>query len=318
MLNVLYVVIGILLLVKGADCFVDGSSSVALHFKISTLIIGLTIVSFGTGLPELAVSFQSMYEGAGDLTLGNVIGSNIANILLILGVCAVIHPITVEKTTVRREMPLLLVATTVLFIIASKHYLVPTLNPDLTRVDGAILILFFIVFIYFLYLMLKDSRDSIFKKKSIQEYSMGASIVYVIVGVLGIIVGSNFVVEGATRIARTFNISERIIGLTIIALGTCLPELVTSINAVKKGNYGLVIGNIVGSNIFNIAGVLGLSLAIFGSIVGFHITVLDLVTFVISSVLLYYFSLNNYKLDRTEGYMFIFLFILYYSFVLFG
>ena len=177
--------------------------------------------------------------------------------------------------------------------------------------------MFFLVFIYFLFLMLKDSHDSFFKKKNIEKYGMGISILYVVLGAFGIIIGSNLVVRGATNIARLFNISERIIGLTIVALGTGLPELVTSVNAVKKGNYGLVIGNIVGSNIFNVSAVLGLSVVLFGNIV-FQITMLDLVTFLISSILLYYFSLNNYKLDRNEGYMFIFLFVLYYSFILFG
>lgn len=318
MINILFLIIGILLLVKGADYFVDGSSSVALHFKVSTLIIGLTIVAFGTGLPELAVSFSSMSQDAGDLVLSNVIGSNIINVLFILGICAIVHPITVEKTTVKREMPLLLVATTVLFIILGKNYFVPSLENDLTRIDGAILLLFFLVFIYFLILMLKGSHDTVFNRRKIEEYSMGVSIIYIVVGALGIIIGSNLVVRGATNIARIFNISERLIGLTIVALGTGLPELVTSINAVRKKNYGLVIGNIVGSNIFNISAVLGLSLLAYGSIINFQITVLDLVTFLISSTLLYYFSMNNYKLDRNEGYMFIFLFVLYYSFVLFG
>ena len=318
MINIVYLTIGILLLVKGADYFVDGSSSIALHFKISTLIIGLTIVAFGTGLPELAVSFSSMLADSGELVLSNVIGSNIVNVLFILGICSVIHPITVEKTTVKRELPLLLVATAVLFIILGKHYYVPTLSSDLTKIDGAILLLFFLVFIYFLYLMLKGSHDSFFKKKNIEKFGMGISILYVVLGAFGIIIGSNLVVRGATNIARIFNISERIIGLTIVALGTGLPELVTSINAVRKGNYGLVIGNIVGSNIFNVSAVLGLSVLLFGTIEGFQITVLDLVTFLISSVMLYYFSLNNNKLDRNEGVMFIFLFVLYYSFILFG
>lgn len=318
MLNILYLVVGILLLTKGADYFVDGSSSIALHFKVSTLIIGLTIVAFGTGLPELAVSFNSMADGAGDLVLSNVIGSNIINILLILGLCAIIHPITVEKTTVKRELPLLLVSSAVLFVILAKHYLVPTLSNDLTRVDGAILLLFFLVFIYFLILLLRKSFDMPFKKKNIEKYGMGISILYTVLGILGILIGSNLVVKGATNLAILLNVSERIIGLTIVALGTGLPELVTSVNAVRKGNYGLVIGNIVGSNIFNITAVLGLSVIFFGGIYNFHITLLDIVTFFISAIVLYYFSLNNYKLDRNEGYMFIFLFILYYSFILFG
>ncbi len=317
MINILFLAVGILLLVKGADYFVDGSSSIALHFKISTLIIGLTIVAFGTGLPELAVSFSSMLADSGELVLSNVIGSNIINVLLILGICAIVHPITVEKTTVKRELPLLLVVSAVLFLILGKSYFVPSAPSVLNRVEGATLLLFFIVFIYFLFLMLKDSRDSFFKKKNIEKYGMGISILYVVLGAFGIIIGSNLVVRGATNIARLFNISERIIGLTIVALGTGLPELVTSVNAVRKGNYGLVIGNIVGSNIFNISAVLGLSVVLFGNIV-FKVPMLDLVTFLISSILVYYFSLNNYKLDRNEGYMFIFLFVLYYSFILFG
>ena len=317
MINILFLVVGISLLVKGADYFVDGSSSIALHFKISTLIIGLTIVAFGTGLPELAVSFSSMLADSGELVLSNVIGSNIINVLLILGICAIIHPITVEKTTVKRELPLLLVVSAVLFLILGKSYFVTSAPSVLNRVEGATLLMFFLVFIYFLFLMLKDSHDSFFKKKNIEKYGMGISILYVVLGAFGIIIGSNLVVRGATNIARLFNISERIIGLTIVALGTGLPELVTSVNAVKKGNYGLVIGNIVGSNIFNVSAVLGLSVVLFGNIV-FQITMLDLVTFLISSILLYYFSLNNYKLDRNEGYMFIFLFVLYYSFILFG
>ena len=316
-ISILLLVIGFVILIKGADIFVDGSSSLARNFKLSTMFIGLTIVSFGTSAPELAVSIQSLLKGSGDIVLGNVVGSNILNILLIIGVSALFHPLSVKNNTVKKELPFILLISTLLIILMADTIFNSTYN-SFSRQDGIILILFFTVFIYYLISIMKNTKENEKDNDEPIKYNIPKSILFVLVGLVAIILGSNFVVDSASKIATTLGISEKMIALTIVALGTSLPELVTSVSATRKGEYDIAIGNVVGSNIFNIGLVLGLPVALLGDITNSTFNLIDLATLFISSLLLFLFSVNDRTISKKEGIILLLLFIIYYSYVIFA
>lgn len=313
-LQILVLIIGFIVLIKGADFFVDGASNLARNFRISKMLVGLTIVSFGTSAPELAVSIKSMITGSGEIVLGNVIGSNILNILLILGASAMVHNLNVKNNTVKSELPITLLLTSLLIVLMSDKLLSNQINL-IDRGDGITLLLFFLVFIYYL---IKMARNKIDYDKSDDEeiWSLPKSIIFTIGGMIAIVLGSNFVVDSATIIAKELGVSERIIGLTIIALGTSLPELVTSVMATKKGEYDIALGNVVGSNIFNIGIVIGIPVALFGGITVGSFSYIDLIFLFLSALLLFIFSANDYKIKKIEGIMFLLMFIVYYTLIL--
>ena len=314
-LQIIILIIGFIVLIKGADLFVDAASSLAANFKVSKMLIALTIVAFGTSAPELAVSIKSMASGSGDIVLGNVIGSNILNILLILGVSGCIHNLVVKNATVKKELPITILLSTILFVVMNDMLLSNSSANSLTRSDGIIIILFFLVFVYYLISTMRNKTDSTEEKP---KYNILKSIIFTIVGIVCLVLGSNAVVDSASHIARILGVSERMISLTIIALGTSLPELVTSVMATRKGEYDIAIGNVVGSNIFNIGIVLGLPLVLFGGIKSFSINMIDIVVMVLSSVLLLLFSFKDRKISKIEGIIFLTIFIIYYSFVIFA
>ena len=250
-LQITLLIVGFVLLIKGADWLIDGASSTASHFKVSKLLIGLTIVAFGTGAPELAVSISSLINGTTDMLLGNVIGSNILNILLLIGIAAVIRPIRINKDTVTRELPLLLLISTTIIVLFLDTLLVGSDTNTISRADGIICLLSFTVFIFYIISMAKKNRadNSIVEKP---KFKLGISILLILIGLAGVVGGSELVVDSASKIAAAIGISDRMIALTVIAFGTSLPELITTIKAAKRGENELLIGNIVGSNIFNI------------------------------------------------------------------
>ena len=313
LLDILLLILGFVILIKGADIFVDGASNLARNFKLSKMLIGLTIVAFGTSAPEFAVSIQSMLAGSGEIVIGNVVGSNILNILLILGASALIHDLKVKNNTVKKELPITLLLTSLLVVLMSDSILSNQVNL-LDRGDGITILLFFLVFVYYLISMMRHKTDEVEEKE--QVYPLLKSIIYTVGGIIAIIIGSNLVVNSATSIAETIGISERIIGLTIIALGTSLPELVTSIIATKKGEYDIAIGNVVGSNIFNIGIVLGLPIALFGGIEVGTFSMIDLVFLFISALALFAFSVNDYKIRKYEGVILLIMFVVYYVMIL--
>jgi len=313
MIQILILIAGFVVLIKGADFFVDGASSLARNFKISKMLVGLTIVAFGTSAPEFAVSIQGMLSGSGDIVLGNVIGSNILNILLILGVASMFHTLKVSNTTVKKEIPITLLLTSALIILMNDQFLGAGENM-LTRGDGIIILLFFSVFIYHLFSMMRHKPAEIEEDENI--YSLPKSVVFTILGIIAIIIGSNLVVNSATEIAQMIGISERMIALTIVALGTSLPELVTSIVATRKGEYDIAIGNVVGSNIFNIGIVLGLPIAIFGNTHVGTFNVMDLGFLFLSALALLIFAGNDYKIRKREGIFLLFMFVLYYTLII--
>ena len=313
-LDIILLVVGFIILIKGADIFVDGASSIAGNFKISKMLIGLTIVAFGTSAPEFAVSVKSLISGNGDIVLGNVIGSNILNILLILGISSLFHFLNVKNNTVKKELPITLLITTLFAVLLSDHLFDSNITNAFTRSDGIVLLLFFLVFIYYLISMARNKIDDDQNEKYM---SMSKSIVYTILGLICIIVGSNFVVDSASSLAAIIGISEKMISLTVIAFGTSLPELVTSVTATKKGEYDIAIGNVVGSNIFNIGMVIGLPVAIFGGISDITFNYIDLIVMLLSALLLFIFSFKDKRISKKEGIAFLILFVIYYSYVIY-
>lgn len=261
--NILLIALGFALLVKGADFLVDGASGVAKRFHIPEIIIGLTIVSIGTSMPELFVSITSAIDGYSDMAIGNVIGSNLCNLLLILGISAAINPIIFKKETKFIEIPIC-IGTSIVFLILAN------IGNSISRIDAIILIALFIAFICYTIMMAKKGED--FDEISEEEKQRSAeegkkrkiivNIIYIIVGIIALKIGGDLVVEHSEKIAKMFNVSDKIIGLTIVAIGTSLPELVTSVTAALKKNSDIAIGNIIGSNIFNMLLIIGAAAAI--------------------------------------------------------
>ncbi len=314
-LKIILLIVGFIVLIKGADIFVDGSSSLARNFKVSKMLVGLTIVAFGTSAPELAVSIKSMISHSGEIVLGNVIGSNILNILLIIGCSSLFHDLRVKNDTIKKELPIMLLFSTLLIVLMSDMVL--SGQTDLIdRGDGITLVLFFLIFIYYLLHMALSKKEVEKEDKDEKILSIPKSIVFIVLGIGAIILGSELVVNNAIEISKIIGVSERVIGLTIIALGTSLPELVTSITATRKGEYDIAIGNVVGSNIFNIGLVLGIPIAIFGGINVGTFNNIDLAFFFVSALALFMFAANDKKIRKYEGGLLLLMFIVYYALVI--
>lgn len=307
--NILFLLLGFVFLIKGADFLVEGASSLAKRWGISPLVIGLTIVAFGTSAPELVVSLMSSLSGSSDIAIANVLGSNTANILLILGVASIIYPLQVGRGTVWKEIPLSLLAVLIVAVLSNDKIIDGLGYSALTRIDGLVLLAFFIIFLYYTYGISKvkgpDTEEIIQRKIPI-------SIAMVIGGLVGLIIGGNWVVDSAVNIATSFGVSERLIGLTIIAVGTSLPELVTSAIAAFKKHADIAIGNVVGSNIFNIFFVLGTSASI--NPLNYSTALnLDLGMAILASFLLFLFMFLGklHHLERSQGFIFVAMYISY-------
>lgn len=311
-LNILLLIIGFIFLIKGADIFVDGASATAGNFKVPKMLIGLTIVAFGTSAPEFAVSISAIASKNTDMVLGNVIGSNILNILLILGIAALIRPITIKDNTVKKELPLTILISSLLVVLFLDVTLENGSINQISRADGIVILLFFFIFLYYLITLAKQKKG---QEEEMPKYSLGKALIFVIIGLIGIIIGSEFVVKNASLIASNLGISERVISLSVIAFGTSLPELVTTIVSAKKSELDLLVGNIVGSNIFNICVVLGLPVAIFGGIIPNSFQALDLVMLIASAVLLFVFSKTYQKITKFDGIIMLITFLVYYTLV---
>lgn len=303
-LQLFILIFGFLLLVKGADFFVDGSSKIAKKFGISELIVGLTIVAMGTSAPETAVSIAAALKGTADISIGNVVGSNILNILIILGLSATIRTIKVGKTTIKYEIPFMIAISALLLLLG--------LDGTIDFKDGIILWLLFIAYLTYLIIMAKKDKQ---KKEKKSKVILWQAILTTLGGLALIIVGSDISVDAASKIARYAGLSERFIGLTIVALGTSLPELVTSVTAAFKGNNDIAIGNIVGSNIFNILFVIGTSSLILP--ITFASTFkIDSLVMIGAALLLFICSLRKQKLDRFSGILMLLSYALYFILVL--
>lgn len=310
--NILLLIVGFIILIKSADYFVDGASSLAINLKISPLIIGLLVVGCGTSLPELSVSINAHLSNSADMLLGNIIGSNIMNILLILGITLLIYPVKVDKSYVKKDMPFIIFLSIILSILFLDTIILNSSMNILTRTDG--FILFVIFLLYIIYTMLTSPK---MKSTELPKFNTIISIMITLTGVLGIVFGSNIVVANAINVADTLGISGKIIGLTVIAFGTSLPELITAITAAKKGETDLLLGNIIGSNIFNISIILGLPIAIFGDLVVLDFNYIDIAICLAAPLLMWLLSLKSHSLGKKDGIVLLSLFIIYYALVIF-
>lgn len=299
LLNALWIVVGVVLVLWGADRLTEGAVAVAERLRVPQIVIGLTIVALGTSMPEFCVSVVSALKGTPDLAVGNVVGSNIFNALLIVGVAALVAPMTILRSTVFKDVPCALVASVVLLMMCQNDWVI-------TRLDGAILFVFFLVFMR---LTIKGATSAQPAPLAAEENEASAgkqpmkgwlAVLWMVVGLAALIGGSNLFVGGATEVARALNVSDAVIGLTIVAGGTSLPELATSVVAAKKGNSGIAIGNVLGSNVLNILFILGLT----GMISPMHIegiTNVDLYMMLVSTIMIWFFSFTKYTIERWEG-----------------
>lgn len=293
--------IGFALLIKGADYFVEGSSKIAALLRVPPLLVGLTIVAFGTSSPEATVSIIAAMEGSSEVSLGNVIGSNIFNITLVVGVTAMINPLAVETMTIRKEIPFTLLASVALAVVANDIALDMANINLIGRSEGFILLLFFMIFLYYIIEIALNNREPASAVAQVtSKGTWGKNILFTLAGLAAIIFGGDLVVDNATEIALSLGMSETLVGLTIVAVGTSLPELITSITAALKKKTEIALGNIVGSNIFNILFVLGASATISPLAVNDKIFT-DIALMIILTAVLLIFSRSKFKISKVEG-----------------
>ncbi len=308
-------IFGFILLIKGADLLVDGSSSLAKRFGISSIVIGLTIVAFGTSMPELIVNILASINGNTDIAIGNILGSNIANILLILGISAVIYPLAVKRGTVWKEIPFAFLAVIVFAIMANDRLIDNGLSSVLSRIDGLVLISFFAIYLVYVFGISRVESADIVEGLP-RVHPMAQSFLMIVGGLVGLVVGGKWIVDGAVIIATGFGLSEALIGLTVVAVGTSLPELATSAVAAYKRNFDIAIGNVVGSNIFNIFWVLGVS-AMIRPLPFSPAIMSDVIMTIFATFLLFIFMFigKRHELERWQGVFFVATYILYISYL---
>lgn len=317
MLTYVLFVIGFVLLIKGADWLVSGASSVAQRLGVSALVIGLTIVAFGTSAPELVVNLVASLQGSTGIAIGNIVGSNIANILLILGVAACIYPLAVQRGTVWKEIPFALLAVVLVCLMANDVWFDAAPVSILSRADGLVLLSFFIIFLYYVFGLAKQSANTDEADESIEQLSWLKSTGMIVGGLTGLVIGGKWIVDGAVSFASNLGVSEALIGLTIVAVGTSLPELATSAVAAYRKNVDIAVGNIVGSNIFNIFWILGLSATInplpFASALN-----LDLLVAVGATLLLFLvlFVGQKHTIERWQGVLMVALYVSYLAYLI--
>lgn len=317
MLIYILFVVGFVILIKGADMLVTGSTSIAKRYKISDMVVGLTIVSIGTSLPELIVNILSSMQGESELAIGNVFGSNVANLLLILGVTALICPLPLKRNTILTEIPFSLIATLLVGFLANAALFDNRKELYISRSDGMVLLFFFLLFMAYIYNIAKTNKDEIIEEQEVPDMTVLKALLFIMVGVLGLFLGGKWVVDGAVNIAMKFGLSESFIGLTIVAIGTSLPELVTSVTAARRRNIDIAVGNVVGSNIFNLLWILGISATI--NPLPFDVlSNYDIIMMIIASTLLILampFGKKN-AIDRWNGMTFLLVYVAYIFFLI--
>lgn len=311
MVLTLILISGFVFLIKGADLLVDGASSLARRLRVTDLVIGLTVVAFGTSAPELLINIVASVRGKGGIVLGNILGSNTVNILLILGLSAVIFPLLVSHSTVWKEIPLSLLAAVLVFVMANDRMIDQAAVSVLTRIDGIVLVTFFVIFLYYSMSIAQVSQEGT-PLRRVPQLRLAQSILWVVLGLGALVLGGHLVVEGAIQLARKLGLSELMIGLTIVAVGTSLPELATSTMAAWKKNPDIAVGNIVGSNIFNIFLILGIS-AIINPLPFNPENNIDVVVTIMASLILFLcmFTGRRQVIERWKGFLFIGIYICY-------
>ena len=305
--QILLLMAGIVAVLKSADVLTNGAVGMATKIGVSQMVIGLTIVAIGTSMPEFFVSLVSAINGTPDLAVGNILGSNIFNVLLIVGVAAIVSPITILRTTVRKDIPIAIMASVVLLAM--------TLDDTISRFDALILFLFFLAFLFVTLRGIRTDKEQEKRETPNAIMSTWKALFFVLAGLIGLVLGSNIFVDNASALAHSLGISDAVIGLTIVAGGTSLPELATSVVAARKGDSGIAIGNVLGSNVFNILMILGLT----GLISPMHIqgiTCIDLSVMLLSMILFWLFSYTKLRIDRWEGCLLIVVFLVYIAWLL--
>ncbi len=317
MITYVLLILGFALLIKGADFLVIGATSIAKIFKISDLIVGLTIVAFGTSMPELVVNIFASVQGNSEIAIGNIVGSNIFNILVILGISSLLYPLFVTKNTVWIEIPLTLLAALILGLLANDYLITKSEFRGLTRIDGLILLFIFACFLYYVFLIARKKEKDPDTTSESKQFTLTKSIIIVAIGFVGLFIGAKLVVDNATALAVKLGVSQSLIALTIVAAGTSLPELATSAVAAYKKNSDIAIGNIVGSNIFNIFFILGISASL-KPIALSPKSNIDIGVAVLSSLILFIvmFSGKKHIIDRWEGAIFLIMYVAYTAYLI--
>jgi cation:H+ antiporter len=315
MLTYILFFIGFVFLIKGADWLVEGAASVARRFQISNIVIGLTIVAFGTSAPEFIVNIFASINGNTDIAIGNILGSNIANILLILGISAAIYPLRTPENTVWKEIPLSLLAALLLAVMVNDARIDGAPFSGLSRIDGLVFLAFFIIFLYYTFGISKVTGKAP-GEEEIKELPMGKSILFIVLGLAGLTIGGKWIVDGAVQIAALFNMPQSVVGLTLVAIGTSLPELATSAMAAYKKQTEIAIGNVVGSNIFNIFWILGAS-AFIRPLPFQTSSDMDILMVVIASIVLFslMFIGKRHTINRWQGYAMLVMYVAYITYL---
>lgn len=301
--SLLFLIVGIVAVLWGADRFTDGAGALARRMNVPQIVIGLTIVAFGTSMPELCISLMSALKGSAGLAVGNIVGSNIFNALAIVGCAALVAPISVRKSTVQKDIPFAVGSSVLLTCIL-------LICGGLPRTGGALLLLGFVLFMIYTMRLARKGQSEPEDSARDKEYSVVKCGLFILIGLACLVVGSHVFVDGATDVAVRLHVSESVIGLTIVACGTSLPELATSVVAARKGQSGIAIGNVIGSNVFNVLMILGIT-GLICPLPAMGVTVTDLAVFVGSILLLWLMSFTKYRIERWEGAVLVVLFLIY-------
>ncbi len=307
MLDYVLLIVGFVLLIKGADFFVDGSAAVAKKLRVPSMIIGLTIVAMGTSAPECAVSIEASIKGSNTMAISNVIGSNIFNLMVVCGACAVFAPLAVKASTMKREFPLSILAAVLLLVLGY-------FGMSIGRLDGLLLLVLFILFLIWIVREAKQARESDTEEEQAVTLKAWQCVIYILGGLVAIVIGGDLVVDSASAIAADFGLSQTLIGLTIVALGTSLPELVTSLVAAKKGETDMALGNVIGSNLFNILMVLGIAGAVSPMAV-LNENLIDDIILIVVSVLVWLFAWPKKQLGRAHGVIMLVIYVAYVVYI---
>ena len=316
MQEIILLIIGFFAIIKSSDLLVDSASSLAIKSKIPKMLVALTIVSFGTCAPEVAISFNSVRNLNGTMAFANVVGSCIVNVFLIIGLAAIVRPIKVKHNTIKKELPILLLVTTSFSVLMLDSLFNIKNHNVFSRADGIVLILLFVMFVSYLVQLLRGRAINEVEEQVEVKYDNAiiASII-LILSIILIVISSDIIVNNAIKLAEIFGVSEKIITMTAIALGTSLPELMLTVTSARKGEFEMTIGNIIGTNIFNICIVLGLPVAIYGSIILKNFSIVDILVIFLSSLNLYVFATSERTISKKEGIIMLLIFLVYYIYL---
>ena len=314
-LEIVLLLIGFILIIKASDVLIDCASSIALLCKVPKMLIALTIVSFGTCAPEVAISFNSVAANNGSMALANVIGSCIVNILLIIGIAAIVNPIKVKNSTVKKELPILFLITSIFFVLLMDRLFNPNTPTSFSRFDGAVLILSFGIFVYYLIRLLKNKKQD--QGGVEKKYNLPVALILFVISTIVIIYSSDLIVDNALSLAERIHVSPKIITMIAVVVGTSLPELVMTVTSAKRGEFDMAIGNIIGTNIFNICIVLGLPILIYGDLELVDFNFIDIFVVLLSSFLLYLFARSEKEISKKEGIIMLVVFCCYYIYLFF-